>query len=229
MKRVAQSVSVAALAVVLWAPAPVLALELVPGGYGAQPGGSRDASVETGVAADATPPPLALDFTPRGGAALWARPGSEGEDRPSLSFDLTVRAGESDWIDRFGLGTSHDALLTSKDSSRSALTVGGAMRWSDWTVGGGLGRAYVLGEDVDLMAATLGYGRVQAEVAYGQAESIQGPPSEVLMLSTDLAAWSWLTLESDLALGARGAGVDGERDRDREPVAAGRFGLRLNF
>jgi hypothetical protein len=49
------------------------------------------------------------------------------------------------------------------------------------------------------------------------------------MLSTDLAAWSWLTLESDLALGARSAGVDGEHDRNREPVAAGRFGLRLNF
>ena len=103
------------------------------------------------------------------------------------------------------------------------------MRWSDWTVGGGLGRAQVLGEDIDLMAATLGYGRVRAEVAYGQSESIQGPPNEVLMLSTDLAAWSWLTLESDLALGARSSSVDGERDRNREPVAAGRFGLRLNF
>ena len=34
-------------------------------------------------------------------------------------------------------------------------------------------------------------------------ESIEGPPQEVLMLSTDLAVWSWLTLESDLALGAQ--------------------------
>ena len=56
----------------------------------------------------------------------------------------------------------------------TALTVGGAMRWSDWSVGGGLGRAQVLGEDVDLMAATLGYGRVTAELAYGQSESIAG-------------------------------------------------------
>ena len=58
----------------------------------------------------------------------------------------------------------------------------------------------MLGESVDLMAATLGYGRITAELAYGQSESIEGPPQEVLMLSTDLAAWSWLTLESDLAL-----------------------------
>ena len=91
-------------------------------------------------------------------------------------------------------------------------------------------RAQVLGEDVDLMAATLGYGRVTAEVAYGQSDvARRARPSDVLMLSTDLAAWSWLTLESDLALGSRSGTVDGDREQNREPVAAGRFGLRLNF
>ena len=102
------------------------------------------------------------------------------------------------------------------------------MRWSDWTVGGGLGRAQVLGENVDLMSATLGYGRITAGVAYGQSTPAEGNPQDVLMFSTDLAAWSWLTLESDLALGSHG-NVDRERTRDREPVAAGRLGLRLNF
>ncbi len=47
-----------------------------------------------------------------------------------------------------------DALLRNAPAAPAALTVGGAMRWSDWSVGGGLGRAQVLGEDVDLMAAT---------------------------------------------------------------------------
>ena len=103
------------------------------------------------------------------------------------------------------------------------------MRWSDWSVGGGLGRAQVLGEDVDLMAATLGYGRVTRRAGVRPVGVDRGPAQDVLMLSTDLAAWSWLTLESDLALGSRSGTVDGERERNREPVAAGRFGLRLNF
>jgi hypothetical protein len=42
----------------------------------------------------------------------------------------------------------------------------------------------------------------------------------VLMLSTDLAASSWLKLESNLAVGS---------DRESESVAVGRFGVRLNF
>ena len=91
------------------------------------------------------------------------------------------------------------------------------MRWSDWSVGGGLGRAQVLGESVDLMSATLGYGPVTAELAFGQSEPMAGAePQDVLMLSTDLAAWSWLTLESDLAVGSRG----GELDRDRATTAS---------
>jgi hypothetical protein len=103
------------------------------------------------------------------------------------------------------------------------------MHWSDWTIGGGLGRAQVLGTDLDLMSASLGYGRVTAEIALGQSDaSSVRQPRDVLMLSTDLAAWSWLTLESNLAVGSP-PGVEGDRDRSREPVAAGRFGLRLNF
>ena len=209
---------------------PLGALELVPGGYGttateqlSEPQNSVD------LGGEATAPALALDFTPRGGAGMWNRPDAADDREPRLRFDLTVRSGGTDAIERFGLGTSHDALLANSTPSPTALTVGGAMRWSDWSVGGGLGRAQIMGESVDLMAATLGYGRITAGVAYGQSQPVEGPPSEVLMLSTDLAAWSWLTLESDLALGSRSATIDGERARNREPVAAGRFGLRLNF
>jgi hypothetical protein len=174
-------------------------------------------------------PAIALDFTPRSGSGLWARTDADKDAAPRVHFDLTVRSGGADGIERFGLGTTRDALRANSNPVPTALTVGGAMRWSDWSVGGGLGRAQILGDNVDLMAATLGYGRLTAELAYGQSESIEGPPKEVLMLSTDLAAWSWLTLESDLALGSRSGTVDGERERNREPVAAGRFGLRLNF
>jgi hypothetical protein len=224
------SVAAVAAALVSFAPIAVGALELVPGGYGAVPAELAQPPQDTvDLSGQTSPPALALDFTPRGGAGLWARPDASEEAGPRLRFDLTVRAGGSDAIERFGLGTSRDALLANSSPSPTPLTVGGAMRWSDWSVGGGLGRAQILGENVDLLAATLGYGRVTAELAYGQSESVDGPPKDVLMLSTDLAAWSWLTLESDLALGSRSGTVDGERERNREPVAAGRFGLRLNF
>jgi hypothetical protein len=206
----------------------VSALELVPGGYGAVPlerSALSEDSVELSGALDR--PTFALEFTPRGGGALWSR--SDADDEPGLRFDLTVHGSPVNRLDSFGLGTSRDALRANAPAAPTALTVGGAMRWSDWSVGGGLGRAQVLGEDVDLMAASLGYGPLTAELAYGQSESVEGAPRDVLMLSTDLAAWSWLTLESDLAVGSRTEAVDGQRDGNREPVAAGRFGLRLNF
>ena len=88
---------------------------------------------------------------------------------------------------------------------------------------------WILGEDMGVMSANLSYGRISTELAYGQAETGQGGTRDALMLSTDLAAWSWLTLESDLAVSTAPGSVDRERDRSSQPVAAGRFGLRLNF
>jgi hypothetical protein len=221
--------SIVAAALMASAPSVVSALELVPGGYGAVPvqeTASGQASVELDTALDE--PTFNLEFTPRGGGALWSRDDADSAD-PGVRFDLTVHGSPVQRLDQFGLGTSRDALRSSEQAAPSALTIGGAMRWSEWSVGGGLGRAQVLGEDVDLMAASLGYGALTAELAYGQSDTIEGQPRDVLMLSTELAAWSWLTLESDLALGSRSQTVDGQRDGNREPVAAGRFGLRLNF
>ncbi len=205
------------------------ALELVPGGYGAAAPAQQSDVVDESVdlSGGLASPSVALEFTPRGGAALWSR--SDDPESPGLRFDLTVHGSPTERLERFDLGTSRDAYRASSTAMPTALTVGGAMRWSDWSLGGGLGRAQVLGEDVDLMAASLGYGPLTAELAYGQSQPVQGQPRDVLMLSTDLAAWSWLTLESDLAVGSRVDTVDGQRDRNREPVAAGRLGLRLNF
>lgn len=209
--------------------APAQALELVAGGYGTLPEASaQDAPAPLGVGGPTSQPGLSLEFTPRASVSPWS--GTADDDGPPLSFGLTVRGNTAPPVTLpAGSPTSRDALRASTIATQSSLTVGGAMRWSDWSVGGGLGRAHVLGEDVDLMAATLGYGRVRAEIAYGQSQATSGVPQDVLMLSTDLAAWSWLTLESDLALGSRSAGVDGTRERNRDAVAAGRFGLRLNF
>jgi hypothetical protein len=220
--------AVAALAATVLLAVRAEALELVPGGYGAPadpasvadslPEDRLDLGQSAGVAG------MSLDFTPRHGTTLWSSDG-DGEGEPDRRFDLTVTGGQAMALDQLGLGTVSPTLHPgSRGTGRTALTVGGAMRWAEWSVGGGFGRAQFLGADVDLLSASLGYGRLSAEVAFGQSVDYQTTPRDVLMLSTDLAAWSWLTLESDIALGsASGA------DREDESVAVGRFGLRLNF
>jgi len=202
------------------------ALDMVAGGYGTAPIEQQDGDTSSLELNQPTPESgMTLDFTPRSDAGLWMKPA--GSDEPSFSFGLTAR-GAPEALDRLNLGASYGPLGTEvRGGPPSALTVGGAMRWSDWSIGGGVGRAQVLGEDVSVMSAVLGYGRFSAGIAYGQAESNQSTAGNVVMLSTDLATWSWLTLESDLAVGSHQAGVD--REREGEPVAAGRFGIRLNF
>jgi hypothetical protein len=234
------AVAAAILACVLDATS-VGALELVPGGYGA--GGQGAAGAQAGPGderlafgnsdGDASAG-LALDFTPRHGTGLWQGEAGAADADPGLRFDLTIRETPGAMFDQLGFGTGRRAFGDGADpAGQTGLTVGGAMRWSDWSIGGSLGRAQILGADVDLMAASFGYGRVTAEIAYGQSDTAVATtataPRDVLMLSTDLAAWSWLTLESDFALGSNPA-ADGDRGhQDREPVAVGRFGLRLNF
>jgi hypothetical protein len=75
------------------------------------------------------------------------------------------------------------------------------------------------------VSATVGYGPLSTSLAFGQAGGGSGQQQSrgVLMLSTDLSAWSWLTLESDVALGDS---ADGDA---AESVAVGRLGVRLNF
>lgn len=209
-----------------------LALELVPGGYGAGPDAPSiavpprgEGQVVSGDAGDSAG--LAMDFTPRDGTGFWAGPQS-GDPATELHFDLSVSGTPGVSAPELGFGASRDTLRAAQSGS-AALAVGGAMHWSDWSLGGGLGRAQIMGTDLDLMSASLGYGRVTAEIALGQSENATvGQPRDVLMLSTDLAAWSWLTLESNLAVGAPNAAED-DRDRSRDPIAAGRLGLRLNF
>lgn len=220
------STLVLALAGTAWLPS-AMALELVPGGYGeAQEAPTAAAPVPDerlalgGGGDDAAG--MALGFTPRhasGGAA-------DGAAQAGPRFDFAVR-GAASAVDQLGLGERASLLYPGgREASGPGLTVGGAMHWHDWSIGGGLGRADFLGSEVDLFSAMLGYGRLNAEIAYGQSDGgPQTEPRDVLMLSTDLAASSWLTLESDLALGSR---PDVGR-REDESVAVGRLGLRLNF
>lgn len=203
------------------------AFELVPGGYGAPPPAAvGDGPTVTGALAfsgsNDVPQDLALDyFTPRQAIASWGGEVGGKAEQPGPRFDLTLDLGKGTAVDRLGLSLPAGTARRLQQAPGGSLAVGGAMRWADWTLGGAYARTDALGASMDLMSASVGYGRLSAELSFGQAVDAEETPLDVLMLSTDLAAWSWLTLESDLAVGA---------DREREEsVTVGRVGIRLNF
>jgi hypothetical protein len=157
---------------------------------------------------------LALQFTPRNPLTLLF---GEAEPRSLEPAELSLS------VAREPEGGRWSALDASAPSRDGTLEIGGALRWSDWSVGSAYSRTALFGGEADLVSATLGYGRMSARLALGQTEAVDPAQNlDVLMLSTDLAARSWLTLETDLAMGA-------PEDRSRETLAVGRIGLRLNF
>jgi hypothetical protein len=153
---------------------------------------------------------------------LWGGETAGGAEQPGPRFDLTLDLGKETAADRLGLDLSAGGSARRlQQASGGGLAVGGAMRWADWSLGGAYVHTDRLGAGMDLMSASIGYGRVSAELSFGQAGGAEEAPLDVLMFSTDLAAWSWLTLESDVAVGS---------DREKEEsVTVGRVGIRLNF
>lgn len=220
MRRRLDLVSVAAAALLVGlATTPALSMNLVPGGYGAE------------VAVSGTTAPLAmqqrqfssttagagltLDFTPRASGSLFSRPAPRDETiSTSLSFGLQGGYGEQLRLGSIGLSGQSRA-------STEGLAVGGALTINDWEISGAVGRANLLGTDADVFSAGVGYGRVNARLVYGQLpQSTSGLGGDLLMFSTDLAAWSWLTLQGDVAV---------SDTLTSEPLTVGRVGLRLNF
>jgi hypothetical protein len=203
------------------------AVELVTGGYGmdaALPGGPA-----AGAASGAGSPwtvgtdgsAVVLGFTPRGSGTFGAGRGVG--DAPKLRFELGVGAGPADWAGDAG-AVDRPSWLAGDDPAAGLgeLSVGGALRWSEWSLGGGYARTALLGGEADLLSATVGRGAWSASVGFGEAEAgaQDAPPLDVLMLSADFAAWSWLSVGSDVAVGSGG---------EAESVAVGRLGVRLNF
>jgi hypothetical protein len=210
--------SAAALLIGLSA-ASVVAMDLVPGGYG-----TRDGAV--GSTAPLTMQPrqfnssagsagLTLDFTPRASGSLFSRPAASDEGATtSLSLGFDGSYGEGLRLDSIGL-TGRSTAAT------DGMALGGALSVDDREISGRVGRANLLGTDADVFAAGLGYGPVNARLVYGQLpQSTSGVEGDLLMFSTDLAAWSNLTLQGDVAVS------DTLAD---EPLTVGRIGLRLNF
>ena len=192
------------------------ALELVQGGYGTtliEPSQTPHDQADLGDTAVA--PDIALEFTPRGVA---------GQGRGPTQRRRLARACNS---------TSRFALAGPTPSSASAWHLArcpsgqfdpGAYRADRrrcyalvrLSVGGGLGRAPGARRERRPDGGHLGLWPDHGGAGLWPIRIDRGPGlQEVLMLSTDLAVWSWLTLESDLALGSRSSTVDGERDRNR--------------
>lgn len=171
------------------------AAELVAGGY---VGGASEAATEA-----ERPGVVSFGFTPRGSSS------------ERLRFDLTAAP----------LDAVSQPRAVSSATSRNApdnFVLGGALVWNDWTfnstvlqLGDGRFQTAIVGAGIE-------YGGVAARLALAETETPVGDTRSTMLLSTDLAAWSWLTLEGDLAL-------SGSTQDEPEGAAAGRLGIRLSF
>lgn len=229
MSRTTISSLMLACAVSLGAASTTAAMELVPGGYGV-------------AVVDSAPTPnlvmqtrsfqssagfsgLTLDFTPRASGSLFG-PTTALDDEGVVSFSLGLQDGygEKLRLGTIGLGAADrlsgiDRLANDPDTT-AGLALGGAFSLNEWQVTGAVGRSSLLGENADLFAAGIGYGPVNARLVYGYVPRAGAAAGDLLMLSTDLAAWSWLTLEGDVAVSDSLA---------TDPLTVGRIGVRLNF
>jgi len=204
------------------------AMELVPGGYGLDvdayaPAASLSMDVRE-FAASAGAAGLTLDFTPRASGSLFG-PSTAFDDTKSISVSLGIQEGYGQQLRLGSIGLGEQNRLSrvgnfASDDGAAGLALGGAFSLYEWQLTGSVGRASLLGESADLFAAGIGYGPVNARLVYGHVPRTGGPAGDLLMLSTDLAAWSWLTLEGDVAVSD--TLVD-------DPLTVGRIGLRLNF
>jgi len=194
-------------------------MDMVSGGYGSDvqsyAPNSTLAMRNRSFASTAGSSSMALEFTPRASGLLFSQPSADADaSELSFSFDFQRAYGRTLRFDSIGLGGS-------ATGPTEGLALGGALRYEDWQVSGSLGRANLLGNAADVVAAGIGYGPLNARLVYGSVpETTGGTEGDVLMFSTDLAAWSWLTLQGDVAVS------DTLAD---EPLTIGRVGIRLNF
>jgi hypothetical protein len=195
-----------------------VAMDLVPGGYGAETGGSLPSTplaMQQQFSSSAGNAGLTLDFTPRASGSLFSRPSAASDD-DTMSFSLGLQGGYSEELRLDSIG-----VTGLSDDASEGLALGGALSFNEWELSGSVGRANLLGSDADVFAAGLGYGRLNARLVYGHVPETTGNVGgDLLMLSTDLAAWSWLTLQGDVAVSETLAD---------EPLTVGRIGVRLNF
>lgn len=169
------------------------------------------------------------------------------DDDPGLTIDFTPRGGGSVLLDDLGLGSLEMPRLRLNFSSASAdsrrisllpgapdttqppgstigdggtLALGGALEWSSFSIGGTLSRTSLMGTETDMMGASVGYGSLTASLSFGEQSRNAASSRDFWLLSTDLLALPWLSLEGDFAV---------ESAPQAEPSTVGRLGVRLHF
>lgn len=150
---------------------------------------------------------LEFAFTPRDATATRLRLSLDATGRPAPALEL---------LDRLPM-----LGLASPDADPDRLGLTGVVQHGEFFVGGAVARAESLMGSMDLIGAGVGYGAVRTWLTYGRSDDADDRDAgALLMLSTDLAAAPWLSVQGDLAV------TDGA---DKEPGTTGRIGLRLRF
>ncbi len=177
-------------------PGHAAAVDMVAGDYVYLATGPAPASVDE--------PGLVFAFTPR--SRVWLTLGSDRALRRST--------------DRLALATPRPGAAGAPGETRHGLVVGGAFATGGVVVGAFYARPEVGGVPGDLVGAGLRMGPLVARLGVVHPDPAAGEAGDILLFGTELAATSWLALESDFALGL------GEADRS---MAAGRIGIRVDF
>ncbi len=165
-----------------------------------------------------------------GGYVSAGEAAGKGERSGTVSFGFTPRGSFTDRL-RFDLSAAPlkvasqpwvPSTLVFANAGDGGFVLGGALVWNEWTFNSTM---LQLGEgrfQTEMVGAGVAYGQVAAGVALAETETPIGDTRSTMLLSTDLAAWSWLTLEGDLAL-------TGRSEHTPDGDAAGRLGIRLRF
>lgn len=196
--------------VCLLAAAPAGAADLKLGGYVAS---SAADGAEAPLAASGLPAPdtggMTMTFTPRGSGSFYGTAPAEG-----LAFEMGL---DNHWASTRRL----DAMGFDYDrEDKDEMMVGGALLLDDVRLTGGIGRTKLFGAKADLVAAGFTYGPLSARVLLGEGEDTRVAERDIMVLSTDLKPWSWLSLQGDVAVTDQ---VGSERQ------AIGRLGVELHF
>lgn len=159
-----------------------------------------------------------MGFTPRQGIGAAGGGSPTGAVEPRLTLSLSQAGSLEQRLDHLSLGQPQGARARPNDES--SLIVGGGLEWDIWSLGGTYTRASLAGVPTDLVGARVGYGDFTARLSFGELEEGARAGSGLWLLSTDLAAWSWLSLEGDVAV---------QTHEETEPETVGRLGVKLRF
>lgn len=171
---------------------------------------------------------VAADLVPGGYVGGASEQAGDGDRSGTISFGFTPRGSSSERL-RFDLSAAPleaasqpRAISSASGGDAQNFVLGGALVWNDWTFNSTM---LQLGDgrfQTEIVGAGVAYGGISASLALAESETPIGETRSSMLLSTDLAAWSWLTVEGDLAL----TGATTDRP---EGDAAGRLGIRLSF